>query len=74
MDNILEQFEILQFERDSLTYLPGKYFRVYKMKVNNLKTLFLFRPSLGTHTIHFLLFCLRTPLIIYLNVLLYLWL
>ena len=47
------------------TYLPGKYFTVYKITANNKKHwlyFFLPKPSLGTHTGHGLSSRLRTPL------------
>ena len=37
-DNILDQYVTLQFKGTLLTYLPHKYFTVYKMIMNN-KTL-----------------------------------
>lgn len=65
-DNILEQFKTLQIEGNLFAYLPGNYFTVW-MIVNNKKTLivdFLFaQPSLGTHFVHDISFCLRTQLL-----------
>ena len=56
-----EQNETLQFEGDLLTYLSGKYFTVYMMIGNN-KALWIFWA--GAHSMQYLSFLLRTPLLV----------
>ena len=61
--NILQQYETLQFEGDSLTYLPGRSFTVHIERLKNIECrFFLPHPSWGAYTLHSLSFCLKTPL------------
>ena len=61
--HILEQYETLQFEGDSLSYLSGRYFLVHSERLRNIECrFFLPQTSLDAHTLQSLSFCLKIPL------------